>query len=260
METNDLVLENLNLSYQKKLIIEDLNFSFLKGRISVIIGPNGCGKSTLLKGISRLLKKDSGMIYLENTAMENLTTKQIATKLAYLPQSAVAPEDATVRDIIELGRYPYRSRIRKISKKENQIVEDILVQTGLLELEEEKIQNLSGGQRQRVWIGMALAQQTNIILLDEPTTYLDLGHQIDILTLLKKLNRTKNITIVMVLHDLNLASRFSDIMIGMKDGKIRYQGKPTEIMTSVVLKDLFAINAIIRCDPIDKKPICLRFD
>lgn len=259
-ETKSLVIEKLSLSYHQKNIIEKLDLTFLKGKVSVIIGPNGCGKSTLLKGISRILKKESGVIYLENTDMEQLTNRTIATKLAYLPQSASAPEDATVRDIVELGRYPYRKTFQKVSLEENKLVDDILMQTNLLELAEEKIQNLSGGQKQRVWIGMALAQKTNIILLDEPTTYLDLGHQIDILNLLKKLNQNNKLTIIMVLHDLNLAARFSDFMIGMKDGKIIRQGTPFDIMTAKVLEELFSIKATIGTDPVEKKPICLHFD
>lgn len=259
-ETQSLIIEKLSLSYHQKKIIEQLDLAFIKGKISVIIGANGCGKSTLLKGISRILKKDTGVVYLENTDMAQLSNRTIAKKLAYLPQSASAPEDATVRDIVELGRYPYRKMLKKVSLEEIKLVDDILMQTNLLELAEEKMQNLSGGQKQRVWIGMALAQKTNIILLDEPTTYLDLGHQIDILNLLKKLNQNNKLTIVMVLHDLNLAARFSDFMIGMKEGRIIQQGTPFEIMTPKVLEELFSIKATIGTDPVAKKPICLHFD
>lgn len=255
-----LSVKDISLSYQQRKIIEQLDVSFIEGNISVIIGPNGCGKSTLLKGISRLLKKESGQIVLDDLNIENLSTKEIAKKLAFLPQSATAPEDATVRDVVELGRYPYQSMLKKKAVDEKTIVDDVLTQVNLLELAEQPIKNLSGGQKQRVWIAMALAQKTAVVLLDEPTTYLDLGHQIDVLNLLKDLNKTNQMTIIMVLHDLNLASRFADYMIGMKDGKILYQGSPKEIMTPPILQDLFAISAIIGEDPIDQKPICLRFD
>lgn len=260
IEENILEVKDISLSYQKEPIVKELDVSFMKGKISVIIGPNGCGKSTLLKGISRLLKKETGTIILNDTNMDELSNKEIAKQLAFLPQSATAPEDVTVNDVVELGRYPYRKLLQKVSKEEKIIVDEVLNQTGLFHLREENINNLSGGQKQRVWIAMALAQKTEIILLDEPTTYLDLGHQIEVLNLLKDLNETTNQTIIMVLHDLNLASRFSDYMIGMKDGRVAYEGVPNEMMTSAILKDLFGIEAYIGEDPVDKKPICLRFD
>lgn len=259
-EQSILKITDISLSYQQKQIIKELNVSFIKGKISVIIGPNGCGKSTLLKGISRLLKKESGSIILDEINMDELSTKEIAKRLAFLPQSAIAPDDATVQDVVELGRYPHRQLLSKNSKEETQIVHDVLEKTGLTELADRPVKSLSGGQKQRVWIAMALAQKTSVILLDEPTTYLDLGHQIEVLNLLKELNETSGITIVMVLHDLNLASRFSDHMIGMKNGQINYQGTSFDIMTPPILKDLFSVNALIGEDPIDKKPICLRFD
>lgn len=260
IEENILEVKDISLSYQKEPIVKELDVSFMKGKISVIIGPNGCGKSTLLKGISRLLKKETGTIILNDTNMDELSNKEIAKQLAFLPQSATAPEDVTVNDVVELGRYPYRKLLQKVSKEEKIIVDEVLNQTGLFHLRDENINNLSGGQKQRVWIAMALAQKTEIILLDEPTTYLDLGHQIEVLNLLKDLNETTNQTIIMVLHDLNLASRFSDYMIGMKDGRVAYEGVPNEMMTSAILKDLFGIEAYIGEDPVDKKPICLRFD
>ncbi|QNN74460.1 ABC transporter ATP-binding protein [Vagococcus carniphilus] len=260
IEKNILEVKNISLSYQKDPIVKELDVSFMKGKISVIIGPNGCGKSTLLKGISRLLKKETGSIILNDTNMDELSNKEIAKQLAFLPQSATAPEDVTVRDVVELGRYPYRKVLQKVSQEEKIIVDEVLQQTGLFHLRDENINNLSGGQKQRVWIAMALAQKTEIILLDEPTTYLDLGHQIEVLNLLKELNETTGQTIIMVLHDLNLASRFSDYMIGMKDGRVVYEGVPTEMMTPTILKDLFGIEAYIGEDPVDKKPICLRFD
>lgn len=260
IEKNILEVKNISLSYQKDPIVKELDVSFMKGKISVIIGPNGCGKSTLLKGISRLLKKETGSIILNDTNMDELSNKEIAKQLAFLPQSATAPEDVTVRDVVELGRYPYRKVLQKVSQEEKIIVDEVLEQTGLFHLRDENINNLSGGQKQRVWIAMALAQKTEIILLDEPTTYLDLGHQIEVLNLLKELNETTGQTIIMVLHDLNLASRFSDYMIGMKNGRVVYEGVPTEMMTPTILKDLFGIEAYIGEDPVDKKPICLRFD
>ena len=259
MKDEALLAHNLTLSYQKKIIIDSLDISFLKNHISVIIGPNGCGKSTLLKGLGRLLKHD-GDILLNNKNILELSTKEIAKQLAFLPQDSISPEDSTVREVVALGRYPYQGIFQKKTEADEEIIDNVLNETGLKSIANENIQTLSGGQKQRVWIAMALCQQTQVILLDEPTTYLDLGHQLEILNLLKELNIKKGITIIMVLHDLNLAARFSDYMIAMKSGAVIYQGKPNDVMTPEILADLFGIKAFMGKDPIDKTPICLRFE
>ncbi|KXT60111.1 MULTISPECIES: ABC transporter ATP-binding protein [Lactococcus] len=250
---------SLTLSYHKNTIIDSLDISFIKGHISVIVGPNGCGKSTLLKGLGRILKHE-GDILLNHQNILELSTREIAKQLAFLPQDSISPEDSTVREVVSLGRYPYKGLLQKNTEEDEKVIDEVLIETGLNSFANENIQTLSGGQKQRVWIATALCQQTEIILLDEPTTYLDLGHQIEILNLLKKLNKKKGITVIMVLHDLNLAARFSDYMIGIKSGKVHYQGRADEIMTPPILEDLFGIKAYIGKDPIDETPICLRFE
>ena len=252
--------KNLTLAYQKKKIIEDLDIAFLKGKISVIIGPNGCGKSTLLKGLGRVLKIEQGAVFFNDADIQQLSPKEIARNLAFLPQGAIPPDDATVRDVVELGRYPHQNLLRKPSLEDKTIVDEVLQQTELSELENRPVQSLSGGQKQRVWIAMALAQKTPILLLDEPTTYLDLGHQLEILNLLHSLNQQLHLTIVMVLHDLNMAARYADYMIAMKEGRICCQGTPDEVMQPQVIKELFGVTAIMGKDPVNQKPLCLRFE
>ncbi|MTD41481.1 ATP-binding cassette domain-containing protein [Erwinia sp. CPCC 100877] len=255
-----LVGRELALGYPQKEIVKSLSVSFLEKQMTVIIGPNGCGKSTLLKGLGRILDRSAGEIILNQKNIAALSPKEIAQQLAFLPQGASFPEDVTVKEIVAVGRYPYQGLLQKKTLEDEQIINEVLVQTGLCELADTNVQYLSGGQKQRVWIAMALAQKTPIILLDEPTTYLDMGHQLDVLNLLQRLNREMGLTVVMVLHDLNLAARFADYMIAMKDGEIHYQGTPHEVMTAPVLKELFGIKAIMGEDPVDKTPICLRFE
>ncbi|MFK4565956.1 ABC transporter ATP-binding protein [Enterococcus sp. UD-01] len=255
-----LVGRGLALGYPQKTIVQSLNVSFLEKQMTVIIGPNGCGKSTLLKGLGRILDRNAGEIFLNQKNISELSSKEIAQQLAFLPQGASFPEDVTVKEIVAVGRYPYQGLLQKKSLEDEQIINEVLDQTGLCELADTNVQYLSGGQKQRVWIAMALAQKTPIILLDEPTTYLDMGHQLEVLKLLQRLNREMGLTVVMVLHDLNLAARFADYMIAMKDGEIHYQGTPHDVMTAPVLQELFGITAIMGQDPVDKTPICLRFE
>ncbi|WP_430618330.1 iron complex transport system ATP-binding protein [Enterococcus sp. DIV1767] len=250
----------LSLGYQDKNVIQNIDVSFLEGKTSIIIGPNGCGKSTLLKGLGRILTLRQGKVFLFSKALTELSTKEIAQSLAFLPQGIETPSDTTVREIIELGRYPHQGVFRKISFEDEQIIENVLAQTELTALAHRQVDSLSGGQKQRVWIAMALAQKTPVILLDEPTTYLDMGHQLDILKLLDSLQQHLSLTVVMVLHDLNLAARFADIMLAMKDGKLIKQGSVTDIMQPILLRELFDIDATIVEDPINGRPICIHYD
>ncbi len=252
--------QGVSLGYQDKNVIQHIDVSFLKGKTSIIIGPNGCGKSTLLKGLGRMLSLRHGQVFLFSKALSELSTKEIAQRMAFLPQGMDTPSDTTVREIIELGRYPHQGVFRRVSLEDEQIIDDVLAQTELTALANRQVDSLSGGQKQRVWIAMALAQKTPIILLDEPTTYLDMGHQLDILTLLASLQQKLSLTVVMVLHDINLASRFADVMLAMKDGQLIQQGTVSEIMQPSILKELFDIDACIVEDPINGRPICIHYD
>src|SRR5690606_6099821 len=245
--------------YYDLLVIDGLNVTIPEQKITTIIGPNGCGKSTLLKAISRLLKTKKGTVYLDGKAIHQLPTKEIAKKMAILPQTAEAPAGLTVFELVSYGRYPHRKGIGTLKKEDMDQIMWALEVTGLSELKNRPIDALSGGQRQRAWIAMSLAQDTEILILDEPTTYLDMAHQLDILLLLKQLNREEGRTIVMVLHDLNHASRFSDYLIAMRDGALITEGKPEEVMTCSNLQQVFQIDANLTTCPFSANPICLSY-
>jgi iron complex transport system ATP-binding protein len=252
-----LTTRKLTLAYNRTTIIRDLNLDIPIHRITALVGANGCGKSTLLKGLARLLKPQSGMVYLDGTAIAKLQTKDIAKKLGMLPQSPIAPEGLTVRDLVAQGRYPHQSWFQQWSKEDEQFTEKALRMTGITEFGDRPMDSLSGGQRQRVWIAMALAQNTPILLLDEPTTFLDLAHQIEILDLLYDLNRTQGNTIVMVLHDLNQACRYADYLVAMQQGAIYAQGSPAEVMTEEVVRAVFGLKSRIVADPVTGTPMCI---
>lgn len=234
---NSITTTNLAIAYEDKLIVDGLNMNIPKGKITTIIGPNGCGKSTVLKTVGRILKPKEGLVYLNGDDIRNLSTKEVAQKMAILPQSPQAQGGLTVGELVSYGRFPHKKGFGKLSPEDKKVIEWALEITKLTELEVTMVDNLSGGQRQRVWIAMALAQQTDLILLDEPTTYLDMAYQLEVLELLYNLNREQSCTIVMVLHDLNLAARFADYMIAIRSGSIISHGTPEEIMTKKVLKD-----------------------
>jgi len=215
--SNSISIESLSLGYNDTLIIENLDLEIPKGEITVFIGGNGCGKSTLLRSIARLLKPKSGAIILNGKELTSLASKEIAKQLAILPQSPIAPEGLTVYQLVKQGRYPHQSWLKQLTKEDEEKVENALSVTKLTNLKDRSIDELSGGQRQRAWIAMTLAQNTDIILLDEPTTYLDMTHQIEILDLLFELNEKENRTIIMVLHDLNLACRYAHNLVAIKD-------------------------------------------
>ena len=231
-----------------------------KGKITTIIGPNGCGKSTVLKTIGRILKPKEGLVYLNGDDIRNLSTKEVAQKMAILPQSPQAQGGLTVGELVSYGRFPHKKGFGKLSPEDKKVIQWALDITKLTELEVTMVDNLSGGQRQRVWIAMALAQQTDLILLDEPTTYLDMAYQLEVLELLYNLNREESCTIVMVLHDLNLAARFADYMIAIRSGSIISHGTPEEIMTKKVLKDTFNIDAEIVWGSRTGRPTCISYE
>lgn len=254
-----LETKDLTLSYGEQIILDQLNVTIPNGEITVLIGSNGCGKSTLLRSMARLLKPQSGAILLDGEAMMKLPTKEVAKKLAMLPQGPVSPEGLTVLQLVKQGRYPYQKWYQQWSSKDEEIVRHALQSTGMAELSDRLVDSLSGGQRQRAWIAMTLAQDTNTILLDEPTTYLDLTHQIEVLDLLFELNEKEKRTIVMVLHDLNLACRYAHNIIAVKDKAVFAQGKPEEIVDRELVKSVFHLDCEVVADPIFGTPMCVPY-
>lgn len=252
--------KNLNISYGNLDIVKDLNLDIPKGKITTIIGSNGCGKSTILKTIARIIQAKSGDIFVNNINIKEQSPKDLAKVMAVLPQSPQAPSGLTVEELISYGRFPHQKGFGKMKKEDEDIVTWALKSTGIEAFRDRPIEALSGGQRQRAWIAMAIAQQTEILILDEPTTYLDLAHQLEILKLLEDLNRNQGTTIVMVIHELNNAARFADHMIGVKKGQVVCQGTAHEVMTKENLKELFNIDAEIVEDPRNNKPVCLTYD
>lgn len=257
---NSISTENLKIAYEDNTIVDDLDLDIPRGRVTAIIGPNGCGKSTVLKAVGRILKPRNGMVYLNGGDINRLSTKEIAQKMAVLPQSPQAPAGLTVTELVAYGRFPHQRGFGTLTPEDRRIIEWALRVTKLSDFETVSVDNLSGGQRQRVWIAMALAQQTDLILLDEPTTYLDMSYQLEVLELLFSLNREQGCTVAMVLHDLNLAARFADHMIAIRGGDIIKHGTPEEVMTAEVLKETFRIDAEIIKDPRSGRPVCISYD
>lgn len=255
-----LSTEQLGIAYGELDIVKGLNLEIPEGKVTTIIGPNGCGKSTILKTMSRILDAKTGAVYLDGKAIHKTPTKEIAKKMAILPQTPTAPSGLTVSELVSYGRFPHQSGFGRLTDEDREIVKWAIEVTGMEQFYNRPIEALSGGQRQRVWIAMALAQETDLLLLDEPTTYLDLAHQLEVLQLLEKLNKQQKRTIVMVIHDLNHAARFAHHMVAINKGSIIKEGTPKEVMTSTVLKDVFNIDAEIVADPRTGKPVCITYD
>jgi iron complex transport system ATP-binding protein len=252
-----LYTKNLSISYGNKLIVDNLNIKIPKGKITALVGPNGSGKSTILKTIARILKPNSGTVYIDGKAIHKESTKLVAKKLAILPQNPLAPDGLTVRELVSYGRFPHQKGFGKLTEEDYKVINWALEVTGMSELADRPVERLSGGQRQRAWIAMAIAQETEILLLDEPATFLDMAHQIEVLKLLEKLNIQEKRTIVMVIHELNHASRFAHNMVLIKDGKVEKEGNPIEVMTSDLLKKVFDIDCHILVDRKKGIPICV---
>lgn len=247
--------ENLQIGYSDKPVISGMDLRIPQEKITSIIGPNGCGKSTLLKGLARIIPLQSGTVWLEGQDMAKLGTRETAQSMAMLPQGPQAPEGLTVEELVSFGRYPHQRGLQSLKEEDRKLIEWAMRETKVYDLRHRSVDRLSGGQRQRVWIAMALAQDTPVILLDEPTTYLDMAHQLEILELLEKLNREQHKTIVVVIHDLNMAARFSDYLIAMKQGQLLHEGSVEQIMTPGVLKEVFGLEAYIEQDPWTGKPV-----
>lgn len=252
-----LVAEHIGLGYGDRLIIDDLDLEIPTGVITTIIGPNGCGKSTLLRSLSRLLKPRTGQILLDGHNITTMRTRDVARVLGMLPQAPLAPEGLTVADLVARGRHPHQSWLRQWSSDDEGEVAAALARTGIADLADRPVDELSGGQRQRAWISMALAQGTDILLLDEPTTYLDLAHSVEVLDLVDRLHSELGRTVVMVLHDLNLAVRYSDHLVVMKDGRIVRSGPPSEVISAELLAEVFDLDASVIEDPVSGRPLII---
>lgn len=249
----------LNVNYGEHQIIEDLNVTIPNKKVTAIIGSNGCGKSTLLKAMTRIIPHQAGSIMLDGKNISKANTRQLAKKMAILPQSPESASGLTVGELVSYGRFPYQKGFGKLTNRDKDAIDWALSVTGTIDFKHREVEALSGGQRQRAWIAMALAQETDIIFLDEPTTYLDMAHQLEVLELLQKLNEEQGRTIVMVLHDLNQAARFADHMIALKNGKVVKTGEVSDVINRNVLKEVFNIDAVIGEDPRTKKPICITY-
>jgi iron complex transport system ATP-binding protein len=250
-----LETKSLSLSYDGAPVIEGLDLAIPHGETTVIVGANACGKSTLLRGIARLLRPDAGVVELDGRDIRSLPTREVAQVIGILPQSPVAPEGITVSDLVGRGRYPHQGWFRQWSTEDDRIVREALTMTSTLHLAGRRMEQLSGGQRQRVWIAMALAQNPDILLLDEPTTYLDVAHQLEVLDLVLQLGREHGTTVAMVLHDLNLAARYADNLVLMREGTVIAAGEPADVITTENLKNAFGLDARIVADPVAGSPM-----
>lgn len=252
-----LEAREVTLAYGDRTVVEKLSLDVTPGRITAIVGANGCGKSTLLRALARLINPSHGAVVLDGTPIGSRPSKQVARVLGLLPQSPVAPEGITVADLVGRGRHPHQRLFARWTADDDAAVAAALEATGTTELAERSIDELSGGQRQRVWIAMALAQETDILLLDEPTTFLDITHQIELLELLRDLNRRNGQTIVAVLHDLNHACRYASHIIAMRDGTVMAEGAPREIVTAELVEEVFGLPCVIIDDPISLTPLVI---
>jgi len=255
-----LEVESIRVGYENKTIVHGLSLQIPDGKITTIIGSNGCGKSTLLKAITRILKHESGQVILDGQNISKMKTKELAKELAILPQSPESAHGLTVEELVSYGRFPYQKGFGNLSQKDKDVIDWALQVTKTEDFRVQSVDALSGGQRQRVWIAMALAQETDIIFLDEPTTYLDMAHQLEVLELLYRLNEEQGRTIVMVLHDLNQAARFSDYIVALSQGELVKFGTAEEVMVPEVLKKVFNIDAVIGQDPRTNKPMCITYN
>lgn len=234
--------KNISISYGKNKILENINIDFKKGAITTIIGANGCGKSSLLKVLTKCVKSESGYAYFNGKNILSYKPKTLAKSIAILPQIHKAPEDISVKTLISYGRYPHEKFNHIITNDDDTLIDNIVKDVGLQKLSEHKISTLSGGEQQRAWIGMAICQQPEILILDEPTSFLDMNYQIEILNLVKNLNLTKNLTVIMVLHNINLSARYSDYIVAIKEREIYKQGKTNDIINKTLFKDVFNLN------------------
>jgi iron complex transport system ATP-binding protein len=247
----------MTLAYDKRVIAENLSVEIPDGSFTVIIGPNACGKSTLLRALSRLLKPAAGTVLLDGRDVHSQPTRAVAKTLGLLPQSSTAPDGITVAELVARGRYPHQSILRRWSAEDEHVVQESMLATGVADLADRHVDELSGGQRQRVWLAMALAQQTPLLLLDEPTTYLDIAHQIEVLDLCAELHEHQGRTLVAVLHDLNHAARYATHLIAMRDGRVARSGQPADVLTAELVEEVFGLQCRVIDDPETGTPLVI---
>jgi iron complex transport system ATP-binding protein len=252
-----LEARELTLAYDRDPIVRELSLRVVAGRMTALVGANASGKSTLLRGLARLLKPAGGAVYLDGQAIAQLPTKQVARRMAVLRQSPDVPEGVTARELVAQGRYPHQRLLRQWSRADEAAVERALAATGMTDLADRELDELSGGQRQHAWIAMTLAQEAQVMLLDEPTTYLDLNHQVRVLELLRELNEHHGRTIVMVLHDLNQAARYAHDVLAIKDGRLVAAGPPTAVVSERVIREVFGLDVRVIDDPVTGGPLCV---
>lgn len=245
----------LTLAYDDRTVVHDLELAVPDGRVTVIVGPNACGKSTTLRALGRLLKPKGGSVLLDGEELARIPTRKIAQSIGLLPQSPSAPEAITVADLVSRGRQPHQHWWQQWSEEDERAVTEAMARTDVTDLAERSVDELSGGQRQRVWIAMALAQETDLLLLDEPTTFLDIAHQVEVLDLVRRLNHDQGRTVVIVLHDLNQAARYADHLVAMKTGRIVAEGHPGEIVTAELVREVFGLESVVVPDPVTGSPL-----
>ncbi|MCP1311668.1 ABC transporter ATP-binding protein [Paenibacillus tyrfis] len=255
-----LYTERLDIAYGERSIVQNLNISIPSGQITALVGANGSGKSTILKAMARMMKPKQGSVFLDGKSIHQQSTKEVAKQLAILPQNPTAPDGLTVSELVTYGRFPHQKGFGSLTKEDREIVRWSIAMTGMEEFHDRPVDQLSGGQRQRAWIAMALAQGTDILFLDEPTTFLDMAHQLEVLKLLEKLNLEERRTIVMVVHDLNHATRYAHHMVAIKRGTVAAVGSPVEVMTPEMLQNVFGIEADIVPDPRTGVPLCIPYE
>ncbi|CAG7638638.1 ABC transporter ATP-binding protein [Paenibacillus allorhizosphaerae] len=255
-----LYTQQLDVAYEDRVIVKGLNLSIPTGKITALVGSNGSGKSTILKSMARIMKPKGGQVLLDGKSIHQQTTKEVARQLAILPQNPTAPDGLTVSELVSYGRFPHQKGFGSLTKEDKDVIHWAVEMTGMSEFADRPVDQLSGGQRQRAWIAMALAQQTDILFLDEPTTFLDMAHQLEVLKLLQKLNREENRTIIMVVHDLNHATRYAQHMVAIQKGQVVSEGAPEQVVTKEVLRQVFGIEVDIVPDPRTGVPLCLPFE
>jgi iron complex transport system ATP-binding protein len=246
---------NLTLAYDQRTVVQDLTIRLPEGKVTIIVGANACGKSTLLRGLARLLKPGAGSVLLDGKDIHRQSTREVAKVLGLLPQSPAAPDGITVAELVGRGRYPHQGWFRQWTREDDDAVNAALAATDTLELGDRNVDELSGGQRQRVWIAMALAQETDVLLLDEPTTFLDVAHQVEVLDLITDLNRRRGTSVAIVLHDLNLAARYADQLVAMKGGRVVAEGAPARVVTEELVQTVFGLESRVIPDPVSGTPM-----